>query len=89
MSDELTDAEYLELNRLQVLIGQERLAAVVVPVLERLAQAPSVPVHPLVGLYWMRCALKPRNTCMIERPGSRRTDVVRGHNARKVRGHGR
>ena len=51
MSDELTDAEYLELNRLQVLIGQERLAAVVVPVLERLAQAPSVPVHPLVGLY--------------------------------------
>ena len=48
MSDELTDAEYLELNRLQVLIGQERLAAVVVPVLERLAQAPSG-TRPSVG----------------------------------------
>ena len=60
MSDELTDAEYLELNRLQVLIGQERLAAVVMPVLERLAQAPSGTRPSVVGPYWMRCVLKPR-----------------------------
>ena len=41
MSDELTDAEWLELTRLQVLVGQERLAALVTPLLELLAQAPS------------------------------------------------
>ena len=48
MSDELTDAEYQELKRLQELVGEERLAAVVAPLLMRLAQAPSG-TRPSVG----------------------------------------